>query len=50
MKILVDTNRIISALVKDSTSRSILFDDYFAFVTPDYTIIEINKHKAELQH
>ncbi len=34
MKITVDTNRIIAALVKDSTTRAILFDDNFKFVTP----------------
>ncbi len=49
MRILVDTNRIISALIKDSTSRSILFDDCFEFVTPDFTITEIIEHKLELQ-
>lgn len=49
MRILVDTNRIIAALVKDGTSREILFDKYFEFVTPDYSISEINEHKEELK-
>ena len=48
MKIVVDTNRIIAALVKDGTSREILFDEYFEFITPDYTLIEIEEHKDEL--
>lgn len=49
MKILVDTNRIIAALVKQGTTRDILFDKNFGFVTPDYTIIEIEEHKEELK-
>ncbi len=49
MKIVVDTNRIIAALVKDSTTRSILLNKNFKFVTPDYTISEIHEHKDELK-
>lgn len=49
MKIVIDTNRIIAALVKDSTTRKILFDKRFEFVTPDYTLTEIHKHKDELK-
>lgn len=48
MKILVDTNRIIAALVKAGTTRSILFDYYFEFVTPDFTITEIRENEDEL--
>ncbi|MBI2583317.1 MAG: PIN domain-containing protein [Candidatus Aenigmarchaeota archaeon] len=49
MKIVVDTNRIIAALVKDSTTREILFDRNFEFVTPDHTIKEVYEHKDELK-
>ena len=49
MKIVVDTNRIIAALVKDSTTRKLLFDRNFEFLTPDYTITEIQEHKDELK-
>ncbi len=49
MKILIDTNRIISALIKEGTTRSILFDDFFEFVTPDNTIADIEKYKKEIQ-
>ncbi len=48
MKILVDTNRIIAALVKAGTTRDILFDENFEFVTPDFTISEIREHEDEL--
>ncbi len=49
MKIVVDTNRIIAALVRDSTTRAILFDDNFKFVTPDFTVTEIIEHANELK-
>ena len=49
MRIVVDTNRIIAALVKDSTTRTILFDKSFEFMTSDYTITEIQEHKEELK-
>ncbi len=49
MKLCVDTNRIIAALVKDGTARKILFDKTYSFITADYTLSEIDKHRAELQ-
>ena len=49
MKILIDTNRIIAALSKQGTTRDILFDNFFEFVTPDYTIDEIKEHRDELK-
>lgn len=49
MRVLVDTNRLIAALVKQGTTREILFDKHFEFVTPDHTIAEINEHKEEIQ-
>jgi predicted nucleic acid-binding protein len=49
MKIIIDANRIVAALVKQSTTRDILFDSEFEFLTPDYSISEINEHKEELQ-
>ena len=49
MKIVVDTNRIIAALVKKGTTREILFNKNFTFITPEYTLIEINEHKEEIK-
>lgn len=49
MKILVDANRIVAALVKQSTTRDILFDEAFEFVSPDHTISEIEEHRDEFQ-
>ena len=48
MKIVVDTNRIIAALIKDSISRKLLFEN-FEFVTPDYTISELHEHEEEIR-
>ena len=38
MKIVIDNNRVVAALVKDSTTRQILFDKMFEFVSPDHII------------
>jgi predicted nucleic acid-binding protein len=48
MKIVIDTNRIIAAMIKDGVSRSILFSKNFEFVTPDFSLDEISKHKDEI--
>jgi len=48
MRILIDTNRIIAALIKNSTTRSILLDENFELVTPDFTLTEIQEHLDEL--
>lgn len=49
MRVIIDTNRIIAALVKNSTTRKILFDEYFDFLTPEHTLSEIEEHKEELK-
>ena len=49
MRIVIDTNRIIAALIKEGTARDILFDPYFEFLTPDYTLVEIEEHIEELK-
>jgi predicted nucleic acid-binding protein len=46
MKLIIDTNSIISALIKDSASRRIIMSTRFEFLTPDYTLKEIYKHKG----
>jgi predicted nucleic acid-binding protein len=38
MKLVVDTNRIIAALIKNSLSRQIINHPFLEFITPDYTI------------
>lgn len=45
MIFIVDTNRIIAGLIRDSTSREILLNPNFEFYTPDYLLVEIKNHK-----
>jgi predicted nucleic acid-binding protein len=48
MKLVVDTNRIIAALIKDFTSREIILSDKIQFLTVGITKSEIEEHKQEL--
>lgn len=56
MKLVIDTNRIIASLIKNSLSRRILAKPTIQFITPDYTLQEIFSHeltirrKAKLTH
>jgi predicted nucleic acid-binding protein len=45
MKIVLDTNVLISALIKDSFTRSVLFYSGFNFYYPEISLKEINKYK-----
>ena len=45
MKVVIDSNRVIAALIKDSTTRGILFNNNFEFIAPDSITIEVNKYK-----
>ncbi len=49
MKIVIDANRIIAAVIKNSTTRLILTDENFEFITPDFTITELEEHKEEIK-
>jgi len=48
MKFVVDTGRIVAALIKDSACRSILLSEKFEFLTVDFTKSEIDEHKPEI--
>lgn len=48
MNLVIDTNRVIAALVKDSYSRRILFDERFSFISPDHGLSEVNKYEEEI--
>lgn len=48
MKLVIDTNRIMAGLLKDSTSRRIILHDSFSFFAPDYVEIELAKHRPYL--
>src|SRR3989338_9829428 len=48
MKIVVDSNRVIASLLKDSTTREILYNRTFDFVAPEFIKVEILKYKKDL--
>ena len=48
MRLVVDTNIIFSALIKESTTRRILISTRFDFYTPEYVFIEIQNHSEEI--
>jgi len=45
VKLVIDTNVIISALIKESITREIILDSNHLFVSPDFLVSEINKHR-----
>lgn len=45
MKLVLDSNVLISALMKDSVSREILLLPFLEFLLPEYALEEIKKHK-----
>lgn len=48
MKIVIDANRLIAALIAQSTTRELLLNDNFVFIAPDTIVAEIRKHRKEL--
>lgn len=44
MKLIVDSNRVIAGLIKNSVVRQILISPKFEFFAPDYLLIEIKNH------
>jgi predicted nucleic acid-binding protein len=48
MKLVVDTGRIIAALIKDSTCRNILLSNKCEFLTVNFAESEIAEHKQEI--
>ena len=45
MEIIVNTNRIIAALIKDSASRKIILNEKFTLYTIEFGINEVKKYK-----
>ena len=56
MKLVVDSNIIISALINNGITRRVIFSPLIQFITPEYTLEEILKYenlickKAKLNH
>ena len=48
MKLVIDTNRIIAALVKDGFSRQIISYFPIEFISPEFTRKEVDKYEKEI--
>ena len=48
MKLVIDSNRIMAGLIKDSQTRRIIFNEEFNFIAPDHIITEIEKYRQYL--
>ncbi len=48
MRLVLDTNILIAALIKDSLTRNILFLPDFEFLVPEYALEEVNRHRAKI--
>lgn len=48
MKLVIDTNILFSALVRNSITRKIILSDVFEIHVPEYLFEEIDKHKEEI--
>ena len=56
MRLVIDTHKIMAAMIKDSLSRRIISTPMFQFITPANTLRELSKYeetirkKAKLTH
>ncbi len=48
MQLVIDSNIIMSALIANGTTRSLIFDTELTLISPEYVLTEIEKHKQEL--
>jgi len=49
MKIVIDANMVIAALIKDSKAREVITSDEFDFISPDFILQEVTKYKYEIK-
>lgn len=48
MRLIINSNILISALIKDSPTRKIIFNPNFKFYLPDFSIDELKEHLPEI--
>jgi predicted nucleic acid-binding protein len=48
MRLVVDTNILVSATVKDAGSRAVLVHPDFRFYAPEYALVELERHYPEI--
>lgn len=45
MRMVIDSNRVLAAMIKESTTREILFDAFFELIAPDFILAEVRKYE-----
>ncbi|MHA1143397.1 MAG: PIN domain-containing protein [Candidatus Helarchaeota archaeon] len=50
MRLVLDTNILISSLIKESVTRKIIFNPNFDFYVPDFIMEELSKYLPEISH
>lgn len=48
MRLVLDTNILIAALIKDSLTRTILLLPEFDFLLPEYALEEVRRHRGKI--
>ena len=48
MRLVLDTNILIAALIKNSLSRELLLSPDFEFLLPEYALEEVRRHRAKI--
>ena len=48
MNVIIDSNALFSALIKDAKTRCIILEYDGLFLFPSYIFVEVEKHKGEL--
>ena len=48
MRLVLDTNILIAALIKDSLTRQIIFLPDFEFLLPEYALEELARHRGKI--
>ena len=46
MKFIIDTNIVISSLIRDSTTRELLLNEKFNYYLPEIVFSEVHKYKS----
>jgi len=48
MKLVIDSNRVMAGLIKDSATRMVILNEEFEFYAPEFLLTEIEKYKEYL--
>jgi predicted nucleic acid-binding protein len=48
MRLVLDSNRLFAALIRDSAARKIILNPNIEFIAPDFILHEVKNHKMEL--